>query len=535
MIDCIWLTWKEVFEMAKLRALLPVVLISLLSQFSSAAESNQPGRINFPTSASGAAQEHFLAGVAYLHSFGFKQARSEFFRAQELDPDFALAYWGETLTYYHPLHAEGDPAAPAQALVKLAETRQERDAKVDSGLEKGFLEAAEAFAFTEGTIHERRSAYRRAMESLYGSHPAHEEVQAFYIQSLLSEAASSELEQRKQLRELAGLLATRLHEQNIQHPGAAHYLIHSYDDPQHAELALQAADRFVEIAPLVSHARHMPSHIYSHLGRWYDVADLNETAFYTARALWRPGDKPDDQVHALDFGQYGDLQLADFEAAVNWIERAEDTLTQNPDHQATKDLLGRMRARLMLESKRWTHQPVDSTLSSEELLVFGISAANMRDLALARNALNLLKDRSLKDPENYPLQASQLELEASILFASGKIDESLAKIDHAVSLTLQYPHNDPLPDPIKPALELKGEILLRSGRAEQAIEAFQQALGITPHRPWSVLGLARSYAATGQHDEAGKYYQELLTNWSDPRLLGVSEARTHLSIHGNRN
>ena len=521
--------------MAKSHALVPVVLVALLCQLSFAVESDQRSKINFPTSAGAAAQEHFLAGVAYLHSFGFKQARSEFLRTQELDPDFVLGYWGESLTYFHPLHEEGDLAASARALEKLGENRLERDAKARSSLERGFLSAAEAFAFTEDTVLERRRAYRHAMESLYGSHPASEEVQAFYTLALLSEAASSNLDQRTQLRELAGLLANRLFDKNKQHPGAAHYLIHSYDDPQSAQLALEAADRFVEIAPLVSHARHMPSHIYGHLGRWYDVAERNETALYTARALWRPGDDPEDQIHALDFGQYGDLQLADYEAAEQWIERAEDTLAQNPNHPPARELLGRMRARLIVESKHWQHRQIDSTLTKEELYAIGLSAANMRDLTLAREANHLLKDRNLREPGNHSLQITQLQLEASIQFASGQIEDSMALINQAANLAWKHPNFDPLPDPIKPVLELKGEMLLRSGRAQQAIQAFQQALVITPHRPWSLLGLARSYAAAGQNDQAGIYYKELLTNWSDPRILGVGEARTHLSIHGDQN
>jgi tetratricopeptide (TPR) repeat protein len=530
-----WPTWKTALKMARSQALLRTALIALLCPFSFAAESDLLGKINFPTSANGAAQEHFLAGVAYLHSFGFKQARSEFLRVQELDPGFALGYWGESLTYNHPLHAESDLLAPARSLEKLARTRQERDASAGSGIERGFLAAAEAFAFTQGTIHERRRAYRSAMEELYGNHPANEEVRAFYTLALISEAASASGEQRAQLRELAGLLATRLFEQNPGHPGAIHYVIHSYDDAANAELALNAADRYAETAPLVSHARHMPSHIYGHLGRWYEVAEVNETAFYTARALWRPGDDPHDQIHALDFGLYGDLQLADFEAAERWIERAEDTLAQNPDHQPTRELLARMHARLMVESKHWAYQPINNTRTDDELFAYGLSAVNMRDLALARQANTLLKERTGREPADFTRKIAQLELEASILFASGQTDASWTAIDKAIELALEHPNIDPLAEPIKPPLELKGELLLRDGKIEQAIEAFREALEVTAQRPWSLLGLARSYAAAGLNESASNYYQQLLNHWTDSRLLGVSEARTHLSIYGQNN
>ncbi|MBT8146732.1 MAG: tetratricopeptide repeat protein, partial [Gammaproteobacteria bacterium] len=172
------------------------------------------------------------------------------------------------------------------------------------------------------------------------------------------------------------------------------------------------------------------------------------------------------------------------------------------------------------------------SLSNEELFAYGLSAVNMRDLALARDANALLNERCLKEPGNHPLKITQLELESSILFAAGQIQGSLGKIDQAVNLSLAHPPIDPLPDPIKPALELKGEMLLRAGRAEQARETFQEALKQTPHRPWSVLGLARSHATAGQLEEASIYYQELLHSWTDARLLGVSEAKTHLSIYG---
>jgi hypothetical protein len=507
--------------------------MALLCPVSFAAESDLLGEINFPTSANGAAQEHFLAGVAYLHSFGFTQARAEFLRAQELDPGFALGYWGESLTYNHPLYAESDLLAPAQSLEKLAATRQQREASAASGIERGFMTAAEAFAFTQGTVHERRRAYRSAMEELYGNYPASQEVQAFYTLALISEAASASHEQRAQLRELAGLLATRLFEQNPRHPGAIHYVMHSYDDAASAESALVAADLYAEIAPLVSHARHMPSHIYGHLGRWYQVAEVNETAFYTARALWRPGDDPHDQIHALDFGLYGDLQLADFEAAERWIERAEDTLAQNPDHQPTRELLARMHARLMVESKHWAYQPINSTRTDDELFAYGLSAVNMRDLALARRANTLMKERASREPENLNRQIAQLELEASILFASGQTDESWTALDRAIELALKTPNIDPLPEPMKPPLELKGELLLRDGKVEQAIDAFRESLNITAQRPWSLLGLARSYAAAGLNESASSYYQQLLNHWTDSKLLGVSEARTHLSVYGS--
>lgn len=516
--------------MSKLKFLAAIVFLCLGWQSSQAAELGQLGRIRFPTSANQAAQEHFLTGVAYLHSFGWKQARVEFLRARELDPDFALSYWGESLTYNHPFQPERDASSPARVLSGLGESGAARLARARNPLEAGLLAAVEAYAFTEGDGTVRRQAFKDSMAELLRQFPEHEEVRAFYALALLSVASSASGAERMELRKQAGAIAQALFADNDRHPGAVHYLIHSHDDPDTAVLALRAADRYAEIAPVVSHARHMPTHVYIHLGRWFEVADLNETAFYTARALWMPGDEPDDQNHALEFGQYGDLQLANYEDARRWIERARDTLAQNPGNENTRQTLGRLHARYIIESKQWQYGAADNSSTSDELFAVGLSATNMRDLALAREALELLAARAGNSPGDAALRVMQLELEASILFASGQQEQALSVMEQAVDLALASPNTDPLPYPVKPPLEMKGEMLLRAGMLEQAITTFRQSLTVTPFRPWSILGLARSYASAGQMEQATSYYELLLQNWDDASLLGVSEARTHISL-----
>ena len=170
----------------KIRHLVQVLVLCVWCQPGLSAEIEQLGSINFPTSATGAAQEHFLSGVAYLHSFGWIQARSEFQQAQALEPNFVLAYWGEALTYNHPLYAEQDILSPARVLNKLGLTNEGRLSKTRSELEQGFLKAAEAYAFTEGDSKSRRIAYLQAMESLFEAFPNHSEVRSFFALALLS-------------------------------------------------------------------------------------------------------------------------------------------------------------------------------------------------------------------------------------------------------------------------------------------------------------------------------------------------------------
>lgn len=522
---------RVVVVSGKIRHLVQVFILSICCQPGLAVEIEQLGNIEFPTSATEAAQEHFLTGVAYLHSFGWLQAREEFQQAQTLDADFALAYWGEALTYNHPLYPERDLTSPARVLNKLGANSEERLRKAASTLEQGFLNAVEAYTFTQGDSQSRRLAYLQAMQSLFEAFPNHTEVRAFYALALLSAAAELRDSQWFQLRHQAGAIANTLLFEKPRHPGAMHYLIHSYDDPDNAHLALDAANRYVEIAPIVAHARHMPSHIYIHLGKWFDAADLNETALFSARAQWRPGDDPREQNHAVDFGQYADLQLANYDLATQWIERAEDILIQNPDSIETAETVARLRARLVVESRQWEISSVETTKTNDELFAIGISAINMRDLALARDANKILKERIELAADNFSLRISQLELEASLLFATGNIEASLNVIDEATTLFQQHPNTDPLPNHLKPVFELKGEMLLRSGDAEAAVSAFKQSLLETPYRPWSVLGLARSYKAIGDNLQASQFYTQLLDSWEDTRLLGVSEARTHLSYY----
>ena len=213
--------------------------------------------------------------------------------AQEIDPDFAMAYWGESLAYNHPLVSQMDPADPRRALERLAPTRLERLAKAPTEREKGFLSAVEIL-WGEGDHVERRVGYRDAMSRLYERYPNDTEVAAFYALSILSaSAATRELTPRLNVR--AGTISLNLFEHNPDHPGAAHYTIHAFDHPMLAPLSLEAAYRFSEIAPAVAHARHMPTHIFIQHGMWDRVSGNNESAYTAARELWRPDDPMETQ------------------------------------------------------------------------------------------------------------------------------------------------------------------------------------------------------------------------------------------------
>jgi hypothetical protein len=306
------------------------------------------GNLSFPTSASPAAQRHFLRGVAILHSFGWKQAIAEFKLAQKAEPGFALAYWGETLCYNHPLTAEQDAKNPRGILSRLGPDPAARLAKAPTPREKGFLQAVEAL-WGDGDWRARRVAYMEAMGRLHQQFPNDDEVTTFYALSLLSAArATNDSTFRPEMR--AGALAMDVFKRNPKHPGATHYIIHAFDDPVHAPLALEAAFAYAKIVPAVSHAVHMPTHIFIQHGMWNEVAHQNIRAFNIAKELWQPGDSPGDMAHSGDWGQYGFLQLGDYAGARERIKAFEEMAGTTKNARATSGLT-LVRARYIVEPK----------------------------------------------------------------------------------------------------------------------------------------------------------------------------------------
>ncbi|MCA1585873.1 MAG: hypothetical protein LC791_14260 [Acidobacteria bacterium] len=267
-----------------------VAAVGGLSAFSSSspptaseAQFDSVGTLNFPTSGSPEAQAHFLRGVAILHSFGWKQAIAEFKKAQAAQPDFAMAYWGETLCYNHPLQSEQDAKNPRDVLARLGPTPAARLAKAPTAREKGFLQAIEAL-WGEGDWRARRIAYMDAMAQLHREFPTDDEVTTFYVVALLSGArALDDNSFRYEVR--AGALALDVFKRNPTHPGAPHYAIHAFDDPIHAPLALDSARAYASIAPAVAHAVHMPTHIFIQHGMWHEVASQNMRGYQVLSAV----------------------------------------------------------------------------------------------------------------------------------------------------------------------------------------------------------------------------------------------------------
>jgi tetratricopeptide (TPR) repeat protein len=497
------------------------------------------GNLSFPTSGSAEAQRHFLRGVAILHSFGWKQAIAEFQLAQKAQPDFAMAYWGESLCYNHPLNSQMDFKEPRAVLARLGSDRAARVGKAPTPREQGFMQAVEDL-WGEGDSRQRRIAYMNAMERLFKQFPNDDEVKTFYALSILS-AASAVDDRTSRMNVKAGALATEVFKKNPNHPGAVHYIIHAFDDPVHAPLALEAAQVYAKIVPAVSHAVHMPTHIFIQHGMWNEVASQNIRAFNVAKELWQPGDVPGDMSHSGDWGQYGFLQLGDYAGARERIQAFEwmATTTKNPRASGALSLV---RARYIIETEEWKVQPVAENASNETILANGFSAVKTGDMATAEKMAAALYEKRKVSVGGAPAPANphaehgaapapapamapggpdsgrgvtimHKELQALIAQAKGQTDEAIALLKEAAGIEESMRPPNGAADPVKPSHELLGEVLLQAGKAKEAADAFETSLLRMPNRARSLMGAVKAHTAAGNKEKAAERLATLNSFW----------------------
>jgi tetratricopeptide (TPR) repeat protein len=517
-----------------MRMMRAAVIGLLLCTTPAAAQLENVGNLSFPTSGSPEAQKHFLRGVAILHSFGWKQAIAEFQAAQKLQPDFAMAYWGETLCYNHPLNAVQDDKNPRAVLARLGPNAAARLAKAPTAREKGFLEAVEALWADGPDWRARRVAYMQAMERLHVQLPNDDEVTAFYALALLSGArATNDDTFRPEMK--AGALAMDVVRRNPNHPGATHYIIHAFDDPVHAPLGLEAAKAYARIVPAVSHAVHMPTHIFIQHGMWNEVAHQNVRAFTVAKDLWQPGDVPGDMSHSGDWGQYGFLQLGDYAGARERIKAFEE-MQATTKHPRAAGVLALVNARYIIETEEWKVQPVVDTASVETILANGISAVKTGDLATAEKMAAMLAAKAGVAPaggggahaDHGPAPAAApgsnpeagkgprvmaMELAALVAEAKGQKDQAIATLKEAVKIEESMRPPNGAADPVKPSHEVLGEVLLRAGKAKEAADAFDASLLRMPNRARALIGSALAHAAAGNTEAAAARHKLLMSFW----------------------
>jgi tetratricopeptide (TPR) repeat protein len=493
---------------------LSVLLCILLPFAVQAADDTELGSISFPNSGAPEAQKAFLTGVKALHSFQFDDARIAFEEAQRIDSDFALAYWGQAMSDNHPLWAQQDVEAATAALNRLAPTSAGRLAKVGTEKEKEFLRAVEVLYYSEGDKQERDYAYAEYMASMHERWPEDDEIAIFYSLSLLGTVRPGERGFRRQAR--AAAIATEVFKDNPSHPGAAHFIIHSFDDPDHAILAYPAARVYADIAPAAAHALHMPSHIFLQLGMWQDVVNSNIDAYAAAVATNERtgGAEGREDFHTLSWRAYAYLMLGQYEAAEKDLAIALATVDRNPGVARVMNGYLDIRGRHIIETGHWEDlklAPVDSVEGKHGnwVAVVGMSAAHRGDLDGAKAAesrLRTLSENAEDSGNNYDARQNAIleqQVAALRLLKSGDNDGAVAAAKNAAEMEVQYMRmpSGP-PKPMKPAGELYAQVLLAADRPEEAVTAFERSLEWIPQRTPSMRGLAMAAAKAGDNETA---------------------------------
>jgi tetratricopeptide (TPR) repeat protein len=497
--------------------------------------------------AQSSAQPHFVRGLTALHTFEYEDANEAFREAQRVDPDFAMAFWGEAMTYNQTLWRKEDISAARRTLNRLASSPAARAAKATTPTEKAFIEAVETL-FGQGDPATRHRQYADAMARLYERDGDNPDVASFYALALLGTMSRS-LIGHEDVREghahgLAGSeVQTRVAailEKTLQshpdHLGALHYLLHNYDDPEHARLGLAAARTLEKLAPDSSHARHMPAHIFLQLGMWRDAASADRAAFEASSAWIARRNLPPTlrNYHALAWLEYELLQRGRYREAWETIGEIEPIVKATGSVPLQSDLSS-MRARFVIETRRWQLLAGQRNFANvDDLFAIGVSAARTRDMNLAETARQALAERAQSEREGDlrpAIAIMEREVAALIRLAAGRTDEAIEMLRNAMRDELALPPPLGLPEPVKPATELLGEVLLESGRPREAVEPFEHALRRNPNRTLSVLGLARAAAALGDTATARIRYRELLANFddADSDLPELAEARRALA------
>src|SRR5262245_4611595 len=499
----------------------------------SAQQDDKLGKVIFPTSCNSAVQAEFERGVAMLHSYWFGYARKTFEGILQKDPGCAMALWGVAMdllgnTLVGP-PARADAQAAGDALEKAraigAKTQRERD----------WIEALSSYYrdHDKVPVDARLLAYNSAMEQMTQRYPDDYEARVFYALTLQASASKADTTYANQLKSAA--ILEKLYEQNPQHPGVSHFLIHAYDYPPLADKGLAAARRYGGIAPAVPHARHMPSHIYSMVGSWEESVASNASAL----------EIQPDYYHASDFTVYAHLQLAQDSKARAMIDKSLATPDRGDRPVTFANFTARaaMPARYVLERGDWAGAaalPFATTRypQADSLIRFtrGLGMARSGDLANAKaeiEALKGLREALEKSNQSYWADRSEeqiLAVSAWVAAAEGAPEQAVKLMRAAADGEDGSVKHVAMENRLYPMRELLADLLLEIGQPAAALKEYETAIAANPNRFRGFWGAARAADKAGDARNAAEYYRKLvdLSQKADTERTEIRTAKTFL-------
>ena len=504
---------------------LVIALILLLVSTRASGQVSDNWDIVFPTSESGAAQEHFLEGVTYMHLHMFEDAEEHFREAQKLSPDFVMAYWGEALNQHRTIWNIHNYDVALEILERLGATQEVRAAKAPTERERAYLAAIEVL-FGSGTQREREAAYSAAMFALSERYSEDVEAAAWFALSLMRINAPGKT--RQQTRSLMAGTSLRVLAQNPRHPGANRYLIQSTDDPENTDLGIVAVKNLEMVETDAAEAIHIPSHFYIQHGMWKEAAEANMRAFASSMRWveergWSLEDlNSHNYGHLLQFANYAYLQAGLLSKASEIRDRVKSDYIASGFAAAIEVPFSDVHARWVLDLEQWQEAESLAALARKYSindpgvwLAVGIAAVHMDNLDLAAEAIERLDGLSNNPSAQSTISARQVE--GLLHLAQGHTELALGILKNAVEVNWEQPGlliGSP-PRPLKPVLEVYGEALLEAGQAEQALASFQRGLTRYRERTNLLLGAARAAEQLNRKDLSESYYHQLGESWSD--------------------
>lgn len=502
----------------------------------------QFGSIKFDITGSPAVKTDFHLAVKLLHSFEYDEAEKVFAKIIDKDPNCAMAYWGVAMSNFHPLWA---PPSEAELIKGTKAVEIAKSINQKSKEEEGYISAIAAYYNNwQKTDHLSRCLnFERAMAELSGKYPANKEATIFYALALTAAADPADKTFIKQKK--AGALLNNLYAGQPNHPGIVHYIIHTYDSPGLAELALPAARKYASVAPSSAHALHMPSHIFTRLGLWSECINSNLAAVASAQCYAQEANIKghwDEELHGLDYLVYGYLQKGDNAMAKKQWNYLKTITEVSPFNFKVVYAFASIPSRYVLENRLWK-EAASLTLHKDDfdwktfqwqkaILHFtrALGALNTNDIKSGIHELqelNNIRQNLLQQKNAY--QAGQVAVqikavEAWLKFKEGKTDEAIGLMTASAKLEDETEKHPVTPSEVLPAKELLGDLLMQMNKPAEALQAYEENLKKHPNRFNGLYGAGLAAHKSGDIEKAKSYYKKLLSI-TDPKASGRAELK----------
>ncbi len=506
--------------------------------------SERLGTVSFSISCAAGSEKSFERGVALLHSFGYEEAEQQFVELSQKYPACAMAHWGIAMSLFHQIWERPEPAGLKRGHEELEKARK---IGAQTERERAYISALSAFYSDQDIDYLKRAgAYSDAMGRLYQQYPTDLEAGAFYALSLL--AAAPPGDESLAYKKKAVAVLTPLFQKQPEHPGLAHYIIHSCDSPQMASMGLEAARRYAAIAPSSAHAVHMPSHIFARLGLWQEDIQANLKSIALTEqsgAMYMHG----HELHAMHFLTYAYLQTGHDEAARQVVEKSKKivaTAPANGDDTGMLEYFGFAAAHFpalyTLEMRHWTDaaalKPAANASPDLQMITYWartIASARMGDVeATRRNAQQFdeAEEATRKSKNAYVLDgpnSSHGEVHAWLAFVEKNNDEAVRQMRQIADVQDKVGKAEV----DIPAREMLADMLLELNQPDKALAEYEKSMQIDPNRFNGLAGAAHAAELAQQPAKATSYYAQLLKNCDDGKHSDRPELRSAKTLLAN--